>query len=72
MTTCEKIFTLSQQLPESLQEETLDFIEFLTLRARKKQIGKSSKVIQAGSARGKVKMTPDFDAPLEDFEEYMT
>jgi antitoxin (DNA-binding transcriptional repressor) of toxin-antitoxin stability system len=26
---------------------------------------------QPGSARGKVWMAPDFDGPLEDFEEYM-
>jgi antitoxin (DNA-binding transcriptional repressor) of toxin-antitoxin stability system len=26
---------------------------------------------QAGSARGLVKMNEDFDAPLEDFKEYM-
>ena len=26
---------------------------------------------QAGSARGLIKMAPDFDAPLDDFREYM-
>lgn len=26
---------------------------------------------QAGSARGKIRMAPDFDAPLEEFQEYM-
>jgi antitoxin (DNA-binding transcriptional repressor) of toxin-antitoxin stability system len=26
---------------------------------------------KAGSARGKIRMSPDFDAPLEDFKEYM-
>ncbi len=26
---------------------------------------------QAGSAKGKIHMAPDFDAPLEDFQEYM-
>jgi antitoxin (DNA-binding transcriptional repressor) of toxin-antitoxin stability system len=26
---------------------------------------------KAGSARGKVWMAPDFDAPLDDFKEYM-
>jgi antitoxin (DNA-binding transcriptional repressor) of toxin-antitoxin stability system len=26
---------------------------------------------QAGSAKGKIRMAPDFDAPLEDFKEYM-
>lgn len=26
---------------------------------------------KAGSAKGKVRMSPDFDAPLDDFAEYM-
>jgi antitoxin (DNA-binding transcriptional repressor) of toxin-antitoxin stability system len=26
---------------------------------------------QAGSARGKIRIAPDFDAPLEEFREYM-
>jgi antitoxin (DNA-binding transcriptional repressor) of toxin-antitoxin stability system len=26
---------------------------------------------QAGSAKGKIKMSPDFDEPLEEFKEYM-
>jgi antitoxin (DNA-binding transcriptional repressor) of toxin-antitoxin stability system len=26
---------------------------------------------RAGSARGKIKMAADFDAPLDDFDEYM-
>lgn len=31
----------------------------------------SAKPRQAGSARGLVKMAPDFDAPLPDFNDYM-
>jgi len=27
---------------------------------------------KAGSARGRIKLAPDFDAPLPDFGEYMT
>ena len=26
---------------------------------------------QAGSAKGKIRMAPDFDEPLEEFEEYL-
>ena len=29
------------------------------------------RVSQYGALKGKVEMTPDFDAPLEDFAEYM-
>jgi antitoxin (DNA-binding transcriptional repressor) of toxin-antitoxin stability system len=38
----------------------------LTLSERKSQWP-----CQAGSARGKIWMAPDFDAPLEEFKEYM-
>ena len=31
----------------------------------------TSKPRKAGSARGQIKMKPDFDAPLSDFDEYM-
>jgi hypothetical protein len=27
---------------------------------------------QSGSAKGQIRMSPDFDAPLDDFQEYMT
>lgn len=26
---------------------------------------------QSGSAKGQIRMSPDFDAPLDDFQEYM-
>jgi antitoxin (DNA-binding transcriptional repressor) of toxin-antitoxin stability system len=32
---------------------------------------KQSWPCKAGSARGKIRISPDFDAPLEEFEEYM-
>jgi len=35
------------------------------------QISSTSKRRQRGSAKGQIKIVPDFDAPLEDFQEYM-
>ena len=32
---------------------------------------KPKKLIKAGSAKGLIKIADDFDAPLEDFKEYM-
>jgi len=48
--------------------EVIDFIEFL-LSKNKKEFKKN--VPKFGSAKGKFKMSPDFDAPLDDFKEYM-
>ena len=39
--------------------------------AQVKKAERTSWPCKAGSARGKVWMAPDFDAPLEDFKEYM-
>ncbi len=62
------IYTKLETLPKNLKQEVLDFIDFLL----EKSSAKKKKVIpQFGSAKGKIKMSPDFDAPLEDFKEYM-
>ena len=39
--------------------------------AQVKKVERTSWPCQAGSARGKIHLAPDFDAPLEDFKEYM-
>lgn len=50
----------------------MDFIEFLMLRERKQQ-GKEPEKPKpiSGLLKGKVKIADDFDAPLDDFKEYM-
>lgn len=57
-------------MPESLKVEVLHFVQFL-----KQETKKSEKSVrlkrQAGILKGKIWMAPDFDAPLEDFKEYM-
>ena len=55
-------------LPEKVRTEVIDFIHFL-LSKNKKDFKKNSP--KFGSAKGKFKMSPDFDAPLDDFKEYI-
>lgn len=69
MTEEKLILSQIQQLPEQLKQEVLHYIEFLQTKY-KSQNGKRKKR-KAGSAEGKFKLAPDFDAPLEDFKEYM-
>jgi antitoxin (DNA-binding transcriptional repressor) of toxin-antitoxin stability system len=38
--------------------------------AHVKKAGRNLWPCKAGSAAGKIRLAPDFDAPLEDFEEY--
>lgn len=62
------IYTKLETLPKDLKQEVSDFIDFLM----QKKTGKKKKIIpQFGSAKGKIKMASDFDAPLDDFKEYM-
>lgn len=62
------IYTKLETLPTDLKKEVSDFIDFLL----QKSSSRKSKVIpQFGSAKGKIKMSPDFDEPLDEFKEYM-
>lgn len=53
-----------RSLPLEKQQEVLDFVEFLEQKIRGKRRRK------AGSAKGLVTISDDFDEPLEDFKEY--
>jgi hypothetical protein len=76
MTNAELVYERLKTLPESTVAEVLDFVEFLEQRQR--PYGHSGQPVseatkgprQPGSAQGQVWMAPDFDAPLEDFQDY--
>lgn len=50
------------------QIEVLDFIDFLLSKRQKKVLQKQPVF---GCAKGRFRMADDFNAPLEDFKEYM-
>ena len=59
-------------LSENLKQEVLHYIQFLKQKqAEQLEVSEPRKKRQAGSAKGKFVMAEDFDAPLEDFAEYM-
>jgi hypothetical protein len=65
-----EILTQIKKLPEEMKQEVLHYVEFLqTKYAATHQPERKPR--RAGSAAGKYKLAPDFDAPLEDFKEYM-
>ena len=55
-------------LPPELRQEVEDFVAFLRT---KKRNNTELKEREFGYAKGKVKLSKDFDAPLDDFKEYM-
>lgn len=62
------LYSKLASLPDELKSEVGDFIDFLQAKAQKsKGIAKP----KFGSGKGMFKMAPDFDAPLDDFKEYM-
>jgi hypothetical protein len=62
------LYSKLEMLPDNLKKEASDFIDFLLEKS-----GAKSKTIvpRPGSARGKIRMSPDFDAPIDDFKDYM-
>jgi len=63
-----QLYTEISSLPTDLKKEVSDFVEFLKQKSRTKKEIKERKF---GCAKGFFKMSPDFDEPLDDFEEYM-
>jgi len=62
-----------QQLPASSREAAAKFIDFLlseSVKSTPKQNGDKKARKGFGSWKG-IRLSPDFDAPLEDFKEYM-
>lgn len=56
-------------LPEALKKEVLHYIRFIKKERATEQEKSGSRIF--GRAKGKYKIAPDFDAPLEDFNDYM-
>jgi Protein of unknown function (DUF2281) len=55
------------QLPENLQQEAVDFLDFLYAKYQKQT---QTAVCKAGFAKGAFVMTDDFDEPLDIFQDY--
>lgn len=64
----EIIISKMNKMPESLKKEALNYIEYLLRRYQENQDKRKPKF---GSAKGMYKMASDFDAPLDDFKDYM-
>jgi hypothetical protein len=54
-------------LPIELRNEVADFVAFLK---KKTNVNSSLKTREFGFAKGKIILSKDFDAPLNDFKEY--
>jgi Protein of unknown function (DUF2281) len=60
-----------QLLPETLKLEVLRFVVFLKSTQTPKIVDKPISQRIFGRSKGRYTLSPDFDAPLEDFNDYM-
>lgn len=72
-----KLTEIWDELPESLKQKALKYMESLVDTSKKTQGETSEEKIQRrlkgfGSWKGKIHIADDFDEPLEDFKEYMS
>jgi hypothetical protein len=63
-----QLYNKINALPEKLRKEVENFVEELQKQATQES-KPSGRVF--GSLKGKIHMTEDFDAPIEDFKNYM-
>lgn len=64
-------FTLAKEietLPSKIPQEVFDFVEFIKVKYQQKQPLNER---EFGFAKGKVKLHEDFDAPLDEFKDYV-
>lgn len=62
------LFQKINSLPKHLKEEVQDFVDSLLA---KKYIESENKDRNFGCLKGQIQMSTDFDAPIEDFKDYM-
>lgn len=70
MATQDQYIQLSS-LPEDVRIQVLDYIEFLMERREEKPKESTPKKRPIGMFKGKIRMADDFDAPLDDFKDYI-
>lgn len=56
-------------LPDDLKNEVSNYVDFLKFKTQGEEPTKTDR--KAGLAKGLIQMKEDFDAPLDDFKEYM-
>ncbi len=57
-----------ETLPPKLKMEVSDFMDFLI---HKSSFPPKRIIPKFGSAKGKIRLSKDFDAPLDEFKDYM-
>jgi Protein of unknown function (DUF2281) len=68
----EQVLERLQQLPEALQQQALQYLEgFVARHTKADATNPMSRKDLFGIWQGQIWMADDFDAPLDDMQEYM-
>lgn len=62
-----QLYTKISILPEDLKSEVNEFVDSLLKRVKRENKKRKPKY---GCAKGQIFVSPDFDAPIDDFKEY--
>jgi len=68
------LYTKLETLPPALKEEAKNFIEYLVEKTKKDKESEPKEKLterEFGSLKGKIHLSDDFDAPLDEFKDYM-
>ncbi len=65
------IYTKLETLPPALKEEAKNFIDYLVEKTKKKKAESKIEKPVFGSLKGKIHLAEDFDAPIDEFKDYM-
>jgi hypothetical protein len=71
MTTEATLISQIAALSPNMKEDVLKYIHFLQFQEKKNTVITVKKTPKAGFSTLKLEISADFDAPLEDFKDYM-
>jgi len=60
-----------KKIPPAYRQEVEDFIDFILRKKSVRNDSKKGTRRKIGLLKGKLQMADDFDAPLDDFKDYM-
>ena len=70
MTNADLIKKLNQ-VPENFIQSVTDYVDYILEKAKREANNEHGEKRKLGALKGKLKIADDFNAPLDDFKDYM-
>lgn len=62
---------LDPEMEEKIKQELISYLDYLLVKEKDKEESQPKRIPKFGCAKGKFRMSADFDAPLDHFADYM-